>query len=1648
MTFSHVSLGVKHRALGDKRTVCRANAQPSTRLAKTLLSVALMSAMALMSVEAAEVIDDRHAEAVDYGTALTSINAPDGYWLKVNSLSIPSFSIQGTPVTVELGSGGLTVRDNYSLVAQGRKLQFVGTGANAASLNGGKSINVKGGTLNFSQMGDIAWQGAYWVHNAGHSTITDTTGFAGDGLFVEEGADLTLNRVNNVAITSQLRVNGSSLRVENGGQFLSSGNTQQFLEGATLQLTTLDAATFTKPLEVKGRSALTLDDVKAVQFDQLTLTDHARFTATRMDSLTITKPLQLTESTVDLSNGVMTFQDSVWALNGGNFAVHHATEANFNATVTVYPQGQFTVDHSDKVTFQGDWLWTQGGPVTFTHLKEAEIASPLYIAQGGTVSFDHIGTLTVDETIHLTNGSLNVSDVGSFVQDRAFYKGDVRVDNVESLTFTAPQIIMGSGNDSHHWLNMGSVTFDMAPQPLSNFPTFLTGFYASNADNRIQTGAFTSDVRYQTSSCGGVCTFEAIQSYSSLFSIGQLQIDVSGDTVIRSNSDVPLPLVSGTGFGQANGLTRIGERSVALMRVGMVADGTPGELTLNTEGTNTFAFYDLETNLTPQEPQGFLIAHLYAYRGRLAVTGAANTFAFDYQRDVSPDGVVNLATWWGFSTAVNSFLGGDVAVTATQGDNTIVIDKPASYVRGVSVSPYNAEAWVSLVAPQGMNRIVLAPIFPETVNRSEDNLLGDTTGVYAALYGRVSDVPETLTWDRPHLLLDALENAVTLRTTSRYGYGVSAANGAYAELLARSGDNTVDMAPRELITGYQHFGLYANGTARVSENAPLGENRVTVTTHCTGNEGPLQGLTRGVMVFDKGEAYLTAKGNRVTVESSLEPNVTDLTAGVAIHDEGTVHLRATETGNTVTVKAKDGVGISIEPTSTGERSRAEITLDALGDGNNTVEATRALLVRLGSVTMTTEAGENRIVGERDAIVIEPYYLPDTGRVTIEGKQTIVAKTGRAINAQPTAEEWFDIQLHYAQDSHIQGDILAQNGVATTIRPRNEAEPGTMMLDGNATFFNGARLDLTLTPGSHWSGNANDYTALGVTNQVAGSIALTMQDNTLWHFTGMSMLKSVSGRGGTIAFGTREDQLGKALYIDQLTGSQRFAMTLNKDASRSDMLYINEASDDAQTLVLNNAAEFTASMNFGDAVRFATIRQARDPFRSGTVMGKVVRGLYVGEITIESRDVTTDPLNTEANNQAIDGDADAIAAQAKLGPNAGERYRMATLDTVAEAARERSQATSERRVRRVRRAALAATAESTPTAETSVEANDSPQNIYLVLNRTEELSDVARGNEQAAAASWHVATLIDTFTKRAGQMQYMERYPEKDVWARATYHRSTYDDAGRLQGGIFEFGHRREVDHTMTHEHNDRHYRSFALGYGEFHEKMADLSGKSTIQDFHGAVYDTFERRPGLDELERLEPWERDQYWWRDSYAKLHYVRSDIRETERLTGEVNQGHYHRWSANLSTEYGFKKPLSETWSFLPQAQLQFTWLGEAQWTDTHGNRTFVDNTWSLIGRVGFDVAREWGDAKEKRFYAKASLLHEFNSHANLTMESGGGAVVPAYRSSLDTRGTWGVIGLGYTHKIKRDRVFFADVERTVGSGLSNQWSVRAGYTWSWK
>ena len=45
----------------------------------------------------------------------------------------------------------------------------------------------------------------------------------------------------------------------------------------------------------------------------------------------------------------------------------------------------------------------------------------------------------------------------------------------------------------------------------------------------------------------------------------------------------------------------------------------------------------------------------------------------------------------------------------------------------------------------------------------------------------------------------------------------------------------------------------------------------------------------------------------------------------------------------------------------------------------------------------------------------------------------------------------------------------------------------------------------------------------------------------------------------------------------------------------------------------------------------------------------------------------------------------------------------------------------------------------------------------------------------------------------------------------------------------------------------------------------------------------------------------------------------------------------------------------------------------------------------------------------------------------------------------RGTWGVIGLGYSTVIGKNQTFYVDAERYVGNDFSRTYDIRAGINW---
>lgn len=124
-----------------------------------------------------------------------------------------------------------------------------------------------------------------------------------------------------------------------------------------------------------------------------------------------------------------------------------------------------------------------------------------------------------------------------------------------------------------------------------------------------------------------------------------------------------------------------------------------------------------------------------------------------------------------------------------------------------------------------------------------------------------------------------------------------------------------------------------------------------------------------------------------------------------------------------------------------------------------------------------------------------------------------------------------------------------------------------------------------------------------------------------------------------------------------------------------------------------------------------------------------------------------------------------------------------------------------------------------------------------------------------------------------------------------------------------------------------------------------------------------------------------------------------------------------------------------------------LGGYDFTDSQGIHVSADHDWSLIGRVGFDLVDEMDKEKNTKLYLKASLLREFIDGYDVVAESlaQGGTVAGTYRTAGSRRGTWGVIGLGYSTVIGKNQTFYVDAERYVGNDFSRTYDIRAGINW---
>jgi outer membrane autotransporter protein len=456
--------------------------------------------------------------------------------------------------------------------------------------------------------------------------------------------------------------------------------------------------------------------------------------------------------------------------------------------------------------------------------------------------------------------------------------------------------------------------------------------------------------------------------------------------------------------------------------------------------------------------------------------------------------------------------------------------------------------------------------------------------------------------------------------------------------------------------------------------------------------------------------------------------------------------------------------------------------------------------------------------------------------------------------------------------------------------------------------------------------------------------------------------------------------GEALQVGTVTGSHTWALDLNyANHSQSDMIYVVNGTSDTQTLVVKNLSELNSQMSDGDAVRFATVKYAGGGFNEGTTY-YVASGLYNDTLTVDYRTISEDP---DADENYDDGEKPSQT-------------------TVA-----------------------------------SLYGGDDATNIYLVKAADVEESTGAVAPGKTRDIVWRYVTDLDTFTDRTGQSVYFTPGADQGGWVRLRYRNVGVDNIGEVDGNTYELGYT-----IVLRQNNERKDRfSASVSYGKETGSWEGYGGDLELRDFTVSLFDTHEYYPSAEEMAKKPAWKQGTHSYWDNYFKYHHVKTEYGAIDHHTGLQYDGDYSQNVYSLSTEYGRVNKLDEKWSFVPQAQLQLSYLGGYDYEDSQGLHVNGDHDWSLIGRLGFDIVRDLDEKTDSKLYFKASLLHEFLDGNDVTTRYGSDCLV----DEGDLSGTWGVVGLGYSSKIGDKQYFYLDAERYFGNDFSRTYNVRAGVNW---
>jgi outer membrane autotransporter protein len=685
-----------------------------------------------------------------------------------------------------------------------------------------------------------------------------------------------------------------------------------------------------------------------------------------------------------------------------------------------------------------------------------------------------------------------------------------------------------------------------------------------------------------------------------------------------------------------------------------------------------------------------------------------------------------------------------------------------------------------------------------------------------------------------------------------------------------------------------------------------------------------------------GTAVIHNDGGTITSESGGTTTITGEMGSGILSDKGTIELTAAR-GIRIGGDALDGHGNAVH-------GALETGIDATG----------------GTVTLHSDA---TVLGSKAVQSTGGTVTFEKGAILTGTEGALMVSNGGLLSAMDTGTA-----KQVTGPVQSEGDGSKAEAVFAT---------DDSYLNGDAAAKDKGTVDLTFAGGAVWNGKASAYEGTE-----AGTLQVSLNDEALWNMAASSHITLLSGEGGTVRFRNG----GDALEADTVTGSHTYAMDLDyRNHDASDMLYAVNGTSDKQKLHIKNISALNHQMKEGDAVRFATVRNAGGGFQEGTRY-YASNGVYNDALIVNYRKISEDPA----------------AAENYDGGNKPSE------DTAAD-----------------------------------LYGGEEGTNIYLVKKEKVEIDQGAHTPKKAADIVWRYVNDLDTFTNRTGETQYFTSGADQGGWLRFKYRNLGIDGAGEVDGNTYELGYTAVVRQDAEYKHRF----GAALAYGKETGRFEGYGGDLEVRDMTAALYDTQEFYPAAETMARKPAWKQGTHSYWDNYLKFHHVRTQYSAVDRHSEMRYDGKYSQNVVNLSTEYGRENKLDESWSWVPQTQLQFSYVGGYAYEDSEGIHVSADHSWSLVGRLGFDLVKHLDPRQDSKLYVKASLLHEFLEGYDICSRSfsSEGYDSGIYRSEESQKGTWGAIGLGCSIKSGKEQYLYLDAERYIGHDFSRTYNVRAGINW---